>query len=122
MVIVAIERQNVVKQGHKNQLLYSCSLHISVIGYFALSCKKSIFFPYCLQFALIYSLWFPLSASELLKSEDAGHHVSGLAGGQVVRLPGGTLTTLPPHHPGLRRGGRRDAEHAAALTSIMASE
>lgn len=59
-----------------------------------------------------------MSPSELLQSEDAGHHVSGLAGRQVVRLPGGILEALAPHHPGLRRGGHGDAEHSAALAGI----
>lgn len=57
-----------------------------------------------------------VSILELLESEDAGHHVSGLAGGQVVRLPGGIPTTLAPHHPGLCRGGHRDAKHSVALS------
>lgn len=56
--------------------------------------------------------------SEFLESQDAGHHVSGLAGGQVFRLPGGVLKTLSAHHPGLCRGGHWDAEYSASLPGI----
>lgn len=62
-----------------------------------------------------HSLLSPLSSPELLTGEDAGHHVSGLSGGQIVGLSGGILTTLPPYHLSLRRGGYWDAEHSAAL-------
>lgn len=68
-----------------------------------------------------HSLLSHLSSPELLTGEDAGHHVSGVAGGQVIRLSGGILTTLPPHHLSLRRGGYWDAKHSAALTGAKQS-
>lgn len=59
-----------------------------------------------------------ISVTELLQGEDAGHHVSGLPGGQVVGFPGGVPAALAPHHPGLRRGGHGDEKHSAALSGL----